>query len=85
MILKPSKNYPNPKAFIMKRYFLLLFLFLFIMNEALSQDSIGRIETGMLFSVIDINHNGTGFLVSRQKNGSGRQFFLVTNKHMIGE
>jgi len=52
-------------------------------NENLKK-SIGKIELAMLYSVVDINHNGTGFLISREKE-KGRQFFLVTNKHMIGE
>lgn len=64
----------------------LVFLVCLIMDNLFAQELSGRIEPGILYSVIDIDHNGTGFLVSRPSNKTtGRQFFLVTNKHMIGE
>ncbi|WP_395048187.1 serine protease [Flavobacterium sp.] len=53
-------------------------------NYDYPQDYIGRIDENMLRVIVNLetstNSTGTGFLVNK-----GKQIFLVTNKHMIGQ
>ena len=68
-----------------------IFLFVLITSYGLSvkgqADTISRIDENLLNSVVNIQKGfftGTGFIVWR-KNPNGYQFFLVTNKHMLGD
>ena len=51
--------------------------------------TVGKIETMALQSTVKIENSnggiGTGFIVSKAASTGGRYFFLVTNKHLIGE
>lgn len=58
-------------------------------GEIMANESVGRIAEGLLKATVKIETPsgalGTGFIVSKSADGGKRYFFLVTNKHLIGD
>ncbi|MBU0693914.1 MAG: hypothetical protein KKC11_04520 [Candidatus Omnitrophica bacterium] len=54
----------------------------------MASETVGRIEEGVLKATVKIETPtktlGTGFIISKPADGGLRYFFLVTNKHLIG-
>lgn len=71
----------------MKKIFSFFAIFFIVINSHSQIDSISKIDDYIMHTVVNIQkgkETGTGFIVGR-KNPNRYQFFLVTNKHMIGD
>jgi len=59
-----------------------------INGEIMASEMVGRIEEGVLKATVRIETSagtlGTGFIISKPAGDDKRYFFLVTNKHLIG-
>lgn len=75
-------------------YFFMLLQLIVLAQDNTVQQSVGRIQHGVLKSVVKVvsspdnsgqRTTGTGFLVSRQVGGKRQFVFLVTNKHTVGD
>jgi S1-C subfamily serine protease len=75
---------------------LILTIIVLIINIVNAQEMPGKVKEKIIRAVVKIEiplkktgkqPNGTGFLVSRplKENPKSRQFFLVTNKHVVGD
>jgi len=64
-------------------------IMLAINGKIMATESTGRIKEGLLKATVRIETptgtSGTGFIISKPSKSDGRYYFLVTNKHLIGD
>lgn len=75
----------------LKKIIVILFVCTIILTAdrgSMASETVGRIEERVLKATVKIETSartlGTGFIISRPADGGLRYFFLVTNKHLIG-
>ncbi len=58
-------------------------------GEVMANETVGKIEEEILRATVRIetpaHTSGTGFIISKAAENNMRYFFLVTNKHLIGD